>query len=180
VDRNAAASETLFRLRRSVPATACMPDRSSLQPIITQVHYEAVDLRMTISSPAMTWESSASARHHEDANPGQGILPGKRGLAADAGLDGIIVPSRARSEDSGRRHRCSPRDHRCGEGRIPILVDSGFRRGPTMIKALCMGATAALIGRPLSGLGARSARSRRVLDLRASRPMPDAAVGAPT
>jgi 4-hydroxymandelate oxidase len=40
-------------------------------------------------------------------------------------------------------------------GRIPILVDSGFRRGSDIVKALCMGATAVCVGRPyIWGLGA--------------------------
>jgi isopentenyl diphosphate isomerase/L-lactate dehydrogenase-like FMN-dependent dehydrogenase len=38
---------------------------------------------------------------------------------------------------------------------MPILVDSGFRRGTDMVKALCMGATAVGVGRPyIWGLGA--------------------------
>jgi isopentenyl diphosphate isomerase/L-lactate dehydrogenase-like FMN-dependent dehydrogenase len=38
---------------------------------------------------------------------------------------------------------------------MPILVDSGFRRGSDIVKALCMGATAVCVGRPYAwGLGA--------------------------
>jgi 4-hydroxymandelate oxidase len=40
-------------------------------------------------------------------------------------------------------------------GRVPVLVDSGLRRGTDIIKALAMGAQAVCIGRPyLWGLGA--------------------------
>ena len=40
-------------------------------------------------------------------------------------------------------------------GRMPVLVDSGFRRGTDIIKALAMGAQAVCVGRPyLWGLGA--------------------------
>ena len=40
-------------------------------------------------------------------------------------------------------------------GRIPVLVDGGFRRGTDVLKALAIGAKAVLIGRPpLWGLGA--------------------------
>jgi 4-hydroxymandelate oxidase len=39
-------------------------------------------------------------------------------------------------------------------GRIPILMDSGIRRGTDVLKALANGATAILLGRPiLYGLG---------------------------
>jgi 4-hydroxymandelate oxidase len=38
---------------------------------------------------------------------------------------------------------------------VPVLVDSGFRRGTDVFKALALGATAVGIGRPmLWGLGA--------------------------
>ena len=38
---------------------------------------------------------------------------------------------------------------------MPILVDSGFRRGSDIVKALCLGATAVCVGRPyIWGLGA--------------------------
>ena len=40
-------------------------------------------------------------------------------------------------------------------GRIPIIVDSGFRRGSDIVKALCIGANAVCVGRPyIWGLGA--------------------------
>jgi 4-hydroxymandelate oxidase len=43
-------------------------------------------------------------------------------------------------------------------GRIPILIDGGFRRGSDVLKALAMGATAVGLGRPvLWGLGAYGA-----------------------
>ena len=38
---------------------------------------------------------------------------------------------------------------------MPVLIDSGFRRGTDIVKALALGATAVGIGRPyLWGLGA--------------------------
>jgi isopentenyl diphosphate isomerase/L-lactate dehydrogenase-like FMN-dependent dehydrogenase len=40
-------------------------------------------------------------------------------------------------------------------GRIPIFVDSGFRRGTDIVKALAMGAQGVCVGRPyIWGLGA--------------------------
>ena len=52
-------------------------------------------------------------------------------------------------------------------GRIPILMDSGVRRGTDVLKALAMGATATLIGRPyLYGLGvAGSEGVRRIVNI---------------
>jgi isopentenyl diphosphate isomerase/L-lactate dehydrogenase-like FMN-dependent dehydrogenase len=40
-------------------------------------------------------------------------------------------------------------------GRVPILVDGGFRRGTDIFKALALGADAVCVGRPyVYGLGA--------------------------
>jgi 4-hydroxymandelate oxidase len=52
-------------------------------------------------------------------------------------------------------------------GRIPVLMDSGIRRGTDVLKALALGATAVLIGRPyLHGLGVAGAEGvRRVVKI---------------
>ncbi|MEE9263596.1 MAG: alpha-hydroxy-acid oxidizing protein, partial [Vicinamibacteria bacterium] len=52
-------------------------------------------------------------------------------------------------------------------GRIPVLVDGGFRRGIDIFKALALGASAVCIGRPyLWGLAAfGQAGVERVLEL---------------
>ncbi|MDY6984484.1 MAG: alpha-hydroxy-acid oxidizing protein, partial [Pseudomonadota bacterium] len=52
-------------------------------------------------------------------------------------------------------------------GRIPVMVDGGIRRGTDVFKALALGATAVGIGRPYCwGLGAfGQAGVERVLDL---------------
>ena len=53
------------------------------------------------------------------------------------------------------------------KGRIPVLIDGGFRRGTDVIKALAMGAKAVGVGRPyLWGLGAFGEEGvARVLEL---------------
>jgi isopentenyl diphosphate isomerase/L-lactate dehydrogenase-like FMN-dependent dehydrogenase len=78
-------------------------------------------------------------------------------LAAEQGMDGIVVSNHgARSEDSGRSTiDALPEIVEAVRGRIPVLVDSGFRRGTDIVKALAMGAQGVCIGRPyIWGLGA--------------------------
>jgi 4-hydroxymandelate oxidase len=51
-----------------------------------------------------------------------------------------------------------PRIAQAVAGRVPLLFDGGVRRGVDVVKALALGATAVMIGRPyLWGLGAAGA-----------------------
>jgi 4-hydroxymandelate oxidase len=78
-------------------------------------------------------------------------------LAADAGVDAIVVSNHGgRVEDGvGATIEVLPEIVEATGGRIPVLVDSGFRRGSDIVKALAIGAKAVCIGRPyLWGLGA--------------------------
>lgn len=78
-------------------------------------------------------------------------------LAVDNGMDGIVVSNHGgRAEDNGSSTiEVLPDIVEVVDGRIPVLVDSGFRRGTDIAKALAMGARGVCIGRPyLWGLGA--------------------------
>ncbi len=90
-------------------------------------------------------------------------------LAVENGLDAIIVSNHGgRDDDFGRSTiDALPEIIEAVDGRIPVLVDSGFRRGTDIVKALALGARAVCIGRPyLWGLGAfGQAGVERVLDL---------------
>ena len=80
----------------------------------------------------------------------------------------IVSNHGARSEDCGRSTiDALPEILDAVGGRIPILVDSGFRRGTDIAMALAMGARAVCIGRPyVWGLGAfGQAGVERVLEL---------------
>ena len=71
-------------------------------------------------------------------------------LAVEHGLDGVLVSNHGgRAEDSGRASIDSLVEVVAGvRGRVPVLVDGGFRRGTDVFKALALGATAVGIGRP--------------------------------
>jgi 4-hydroxymandelate oxidase len=78
-------------------------------------------------------------------------------LGVEHGLDGIVVSNHGgRAEDSGRSTiDALPEILEAVGGKLPVIVDSGFRRGTDIAKALALGATAVAVGRPyLWGLGA--------------------------
>lgn len=71
-------------------------------------------------------------------------------LAVKHGADGIIVSNHGgRGEESGRSTiEALPEVVDAVAGKMPVLVDSGFRRGSDIFKALALGANAVCIGRP--------------------------------
>jgi len=71
-------------------------------------------------------------------------------LAVKHGLSGIIVSNHgARQLDqTGSTIRALPECVQAAGGKIPVLVDGGFRRGTDIFKALALGATAIGVGRP--------------------------------
>jgi isopentenyl diphosphate isomerase/L-lactate dehydrogenase-like FMN-dependent dehydrogenase len=71
-------------------------------------------------------------------------------LAREHGVDGLIVSNHGgRAEESGRSTIESLAEVIEGAGgRMPVLVDGGFRRGTDVFKALALGAAAVCIGRP--------------------------------
>lgn len=90
-------------------------------------------------------------------------------LALDRGVDAIVV-----SNHGGRQLDTMPAAVEllpaiadATEGRLPLLLDGGIRRGTDIVKALALGATAVGIGRPvLWGLAAGGERGvAEVLEL---------------
>jgi isopentenyl diphosphate isomerase/L-lactate dehydrogenase-like FMN-dependent dehydrogenase len=78
-------------------------------------------------------------------------------LAVKNGMSGIIVSNHgARQLDQGGATiEALPECVSAAGGKIPVLVDGGFRRGTDIFKALAMGASAVGVGRPyLWGLAA--------------------------
>ena len=71
-------------------------------------------------------------------------------LAVQHGVDGIIVSNHGGHEDASARGtiECLPEVAAGAAGKIPVLIDSGFRGGADVFKALALGATAVGIGRP--------------------------------
>jgi 4-hydroxymandelate oxidase len=116
----------------------------------------------------------------------KGILnPDDAERAVRAGVSGIIVSNHgARQLDTVfATMEALPLITERVAGRIPVLVDGGIRRGTDVLKALAMGATAVLIGRPyVYGLAvAGAAGVSRVIDiLRGELEVAMALTGRPT
>ncbi|MFA5496295.1 MAG: alpha-hydroxy acid oxidase [Porticoccaceae bacterium] len=71
-------------------------------------------------------------------------------LAADLGVAGIIVSNHGGRTLDGLPATIDalPAITRAVAGRLPVLLDGGIRRGTDILKALALGASAVLIGRP--------------------------------
>jgi 4-hydroxymandelate oxidase len=77
--------------------------------------------------------------------------------AVKCGLSGVIVSNHGgrQLDQVGATIEALPECVKAANGKIPVLVDGGFRRGTDMFKALALGASAVGIGRPyLWGLAA--------------------------
>lgn len=71
-------------------------------------------------------------------------------LAVEFGADGVMVSNHGgRGSESLRSTiECLPEVAAGVRGRVPIILDSGVRRGTDMVKALALGADVVAIGRP--------------------------------
>jgi len=71
-------------------------------------------------------------------------------IAVDRGVDGIIVSNHGGRQVDGAIATLDalPEVNSAVDGRVPILLDSGVRRGADVLKAIALGASAVLIGRP--------------------------------
>jgi 4-hydroxymandelate oxidase len=141
--------ETLLRLRRTDArqCDGCHGSRNFQDYVNRRPNFDGIDLSdpTSLNIANLTWDSIMRLRDtvktkivlkgiltHEDAK-----------LAADNGLDGIIVSNHGgRVVDSGRATiEILPEIIEAVGGRMPVLVDSGFRRGTDIIKALVINRT---------------------------------------
>jgi isopentenyl diphosphate isomerase/L-lactate dehydrogenase-like FMN-dependent dehydrogenase len=121
--------------------------------------------------PTLTWDAVAWLRS-ETRLPIvlKGVCdPRDAALAVEHGMDAVIVSNHGgRQLDSAEPTLLAlPRVAGAVDGRVPVLMDGGVRRGTDVVKALALGARAVLIGRPyLWGLAAEGeAGVERVLSL---------------
>lgn len=129
------------------------------------------DVQKTLITPSFDWDDLAALR---DRWKGKllvkGILhPEDAVKCADMGCDGVVV-----SNHGGRQVAFGPPTvealpgiAEAVSGRVPIILDSGIRRGADLVRAKALGASFALSGRALAyGVGAGGAEgAQRAMDI---------------
>ena len=158
--RSFAKWETFVRLRRT-DARDCGSCHGLTDYLSRKPNFTGIDLGGMSSTVVtnLTWDLIKRLRDTVKVKLVlKGILAFEDAkLAADAGIDAIVVSNHGGRVEDGVSATIDVLPEIVGAvgGRMPILVDSGFRRGSDIVKALALGAQAVCIGRPyLWGLGA--------------------------
>ena len=147
-----AALRALWRLSRRYPGSTWENLRSPRPRLAVRTFLDV------FARPTMQWQDLALVRaatrlpvllkgilHPEDAR-----------LALEHGVDGIVVSNHGGRQIDGELAslQALPPILEVVDGRVPVLVDSGIRGGADVFKAVALGATAVLVGRPYCfGLG---------------------------
>lgn len=110
-----------------------------------------IDVGAALSSAAVTWED---LRWIREAWSGPVVIKGiltadDARRALDAGASAIVVSNHGGRQLDGvsASLRVLPEIVAAVNGRAEVLMDGGVRRGSDMVKAICLGARAVLIGR---------------------------------
>jgi 4-hydroxymandelate oxidase len=163
VDRSGGRNqETLFRLRKTDTRTCtnCHESAGGGGSDKRKPMFDGVDMSglANTQASAMTWDT---IKRFRDITKMKMVLKGiltqeDAKIAADSGIDAIIVSNHGgRSEDGGGSTIEALPEIIQVAGAMPVFIDSGFRRGSDIVKALCIGAKGVAVGRPyLWGLGA--------------------------
>ncbi|RFU67324.1 alpha-hydroxy-acid oxidizing protein [Peribacillus saganii] len=114
---------------------------SIIQGILDNIHH-----------PGLNWKHVAELKKRTSLPLLlKGILhPEDAKLAVANGIDGLIVSNHGGRQLDGVISAIDALPHvvESVNGSVPVLIDSGIRRGSDVVKALALGAAAVLIGRP--------------------------------
>jgi len=143
---------TLATLRALVQMVRAYPDRP-LRALRSGRARAAVERFIAIySRPSLTWDDLPFLRERTRLPIVlKGILhPDDARRALDAGMDGLVVSNHGGRQVDGAIATLDalPGVVEAVAGRVPVLLDSGVRGGSDVLKALALGATAVLLGRP--------------------------------
>jgi isopentenyl diphosphate isomerase/L-lactate dehydrogenase-like FMN-dependent dehydrogenase len=157
VDRQGGRNtETLFRYRfqDTRQCSVCHTPGSFANEVVRKPMFNGIDVSKVTNlyGTGMTWAFVDRLRDTVKSKLVlKGIMTGED--AAEAmrhGVDGIIVSNHGgRAEASGQSTLgVLPEVVKATNGKVPVLIDGGVRRGTDVFKALALGATAVGIGRP--------------------------------
>lgn len=106
----------------------------------------------SLLDPAMNWDDVAQLRAHwRGPLLLKGVLhPAEARRALELGVDGLIVSNHGGRQLDGASSTLEalPAIVDAVQGRVPVLMDGGIRRGADVVKAIVLGAHAVLIARP--------------------------------
>ena len=142
-------AEWLWRMRRELPR-------------VTFGNYarpgEAADMKAlagrmaSLLDPSMSWADVDDLRRiWSGPLILKGVLhPDEARMAVEHGIDGLIVSNHGGRQLDGAASSIEalPGIVAAVDGKIPVLIDGGVRRGGDVVKALALGAKACLVGRP--------------------------------
>src|SRR4030095_12960854 len=121
---------------------------SASKPMFAGINTQGLGL----TSPSLTWDF---IKRLKDVTKMKVVIKGLETredalLAIEHRADGSVISNHGgRATETGRGTiECVAEVAQAVRGRIPVVVDGGFRRGTDVYKALALGATAVGIGRP--------------------------------
>jgi lactate 2-monooxygenase len=160
---------TLLSMARAYPGSLVRNIRSSRPRTAVRMFVD------TFPRPSLSWDDLPFLRERTKLPVLlKGILhPDDARRALDYGMDGIVVSTHGGRQVDGSIASLDalPAIVEAVDGRVPVLLDSGVRNGADIFKALALGASAVLLGRPYAyGLaiageeGARTVLQNTVAD----------------
>ena len=160
LDVRAPAKWTTFARLRRADTRECASCHGANDYLARKPNFAGINLAGVSGTVVanLTWDLIKRLR---DTVKGRLVLKGilafeDAKLAADAGIDAIVVSNHGGRVEDGVSATIDVLPEIVeAAGAMPVLIDSGFRRGSDIVKALAIGAQAVCIGRPyLWGLGA--------------------------
>ena len=110
-----------------------------------------IDVSASLAQSAVTWEDLKWIREMWNGPiVVKGVLSGEDARrAVDEGASAVVVSNHGGRQLDGvsATLRALPEVLEAVDGRIEVLMDGGIRRGSDVVKAICLGARAVLVGR---------------------------------